>query len=127
MSTDREASDDTSALGRTAERLAVSEYRVFELAYRNWYGRVPETALLEQIYGRYLDRTELPHWVRDFTRRVDAGIESCPVSDHQLPAAGIAVAVAFGLVVVGVMVLLVLLALRAQEQLALNCALPLCY
>ena len=126
MTNGRGDSDDAVALSQTADRLAVSEYRVFELAYRHWYGRVPEAGFLEQAYGRYLNRTELPPWVRDFTRRVDAK-ERHPVSVERLPPTRITVAVVFVLVMVGIMALLVLLALRAQEQLALNCALPLCY
>lgn len=127
MAPDREESGDAAALERASRQLAVPEYRVFELAYRNWHGRLPEPARLEQAYRRYLKGAGLPHWVRDFTRRVDAGTELRPVPDEPPPVAGLAVAVAFGLLVVGVMVLLVVLALRTQEQLALNCALPLCY
>jgi hypothetical protein len=127
MASGRGDSDDALALVRTADRLAVSEYRVFELAYRNWYGRVPEAEFLTQAYGRYLNRTELPLWVRDFTRRVDAGIDHCPLPVERPPLVRITVALAFVLAMAGIMVLLVLLALRAQEQLALNCALPPCY
>ncbi len=55
---------DTSAL------LEISEYRVFQLAYRRWHGHDATNRALERIYIRYIFYEEVPLWVRHFTRHV---------------------------------------------------------
>lgn len=57
-------------LVETAEILSVSEAEVFTLAYRHWYERELDEALLDDYFGAYLKRGELPGWVRTFCQRV---------------------------------------------------------
>lgn len=57
-------------LVETAEILAVSEADVFRLAYRHLYERELSEALLDQLFGAYLKRGELPGWVRSYCQRV---------------------------------------------------------
>lgn len=57
-------------LVETAEILSVSEADVFRLAYRYWYDRELGEALLDELFGGYLIRRELPGWVRSFCQRV---------------------------------------------------------
>lgn len=57
-------------LVETAEVLSVSEADVFRLAYRHWYERELNEALLDELFGAYLTRGELPGWVRSFCQRV---------------------------------------------------------
>lgn len=53
-----------------AEILEVSEPEVFQLAYRYWYERELDDALLDELFAGYLTRRELPGWVRSFCMRV---------------------------------------------------------
>ncbi len=53
-----------------AEILQVSESDVFKLAYRHWYERELDDALLDELFGGYFTRQELPGWVRSFCTRV---------------------------------------------------------
>lgn len=57
-------------LVETAEILSVSEADVFKLAYRHWYERELNEELLDELFGAYLTRGELPGWVRSFCQRV---------------------------------------------------------
>lgn len=57
-------------LVETAEILSVSEAEVFKLAYSHWYERELEEALLDECFGAYLKRGDLPGWVRSFCQRV---------------------------------------------------------
>lgn len=64
-------------LVETAEILLVSEADVFRLAHRYWYERDLSESQLDTHFGDYLNRGELPQWLRDFCHRVldraDAG------------------------------------------------------
>lgn len=61
-------SGDYSEIARTAECLRLSEFNLFRLAYRRWYGRECETRMLERIFGNYLTSGMAPHWVRHLAR-----------------------------------------------------------
>lgn len=64
------ASPAVRHLVETAEILSVSEADVFRLAYRHWYERELNETLLDELFGAYLTRGELPGWVRSFCQRV---------------------------------------------------------
>lgn len=53
-----------------AEILQVSEPEIFRLAYRYWYERELNESLLDELFGGYLTRQELPGWVRNYCTRV---------------------------------------------------------
>jgi hypothetical protein len=56
---------------RIAKRmLSVNEYRLFELAYRAWYGEVASESELEAYYSHYLFSGRAPCWVRQYLRNV---------------------------------------------------------
>lgn len=61
----------------TAAVLEISEFRVFEIAYAEWYGRPGPSDLLERSFSNYMYHDLVPAWVRQFTRHVldlrDAG------------------------------------------------------
>lgn len=64
------ASPGVRHLVETAELLGVPEAEVFRLAYRYWYDRQLSETLLDELFGSYLKRRELPGWVRSFCQRV---------------------------------------------------------
>ena len=57
-------------LHETAVFLSVSEAQVYRLAYRYWYDRELNDALLDELLGEYLNQQQLPGWVRTFCTRV---------------------------------------------------------
>jgi hypothetical protein len=56
-------------VSRAALAKAVSEYELFQLAYRAWHGSEPEQPRLEKIFVAYLFTGRVPAWVRDYAQR----------------------------------------------------------
>jgi hypothetical protein len=63
---------DGSRVAETATVLRVSELDLFRLAHEKWFGRVVDERELEIVFKRFLERSETPMWVRDFTRKIGA-------------------------------------------------------
>ena len=130
---DRE--DDRQAVADASAALQVSEFELFQLAYRNWFGRSSEQKVLSDAFSRYLGGADAPMWVRDLTRRVqrstiagdlnpsDYGIAARTWFHRPRPLACGAIAAGM----LGVLVLLIYLAMRAQSLDSLVCFLPPCY
>lgn len=60
--------DDYGLVAYGAEILKLSQFDVFRLAYRRWYGREADFRALERVFGRYLTHGVAPHWVRHLAR-----------------------------------------------------------
>jgi len=67
---DRDIRPDIREVLETAAVLEISEFRVFELAYADWYGRTAPLANMERIFSTYMYHDLVPAWVRQFTRQV---------------------------------------------------------
>lgn len=50
--------------------LDITEYRLFELAYRDWYGRPAEPEKLERDFVDYMFKSEVPFWVRRYAGKI---------------------------------------------------------
>lgn len=50
--------------------LQISEFRLFQIAYVQWYGREIAEKRLEYIFDDYLFEDRIPHYVRFFCRNV---------------------------------------------------------
>ncbi len=61
---------DIDYVAISAGLLQVSEFRFFQVAYADWYGREISTPSLEPIFTRYMFDNVVPHWVRRLTRIV---------------------------------------------------------
>ena len=61
---------DGARVAETAAVLRVSELDLFRLAHEKWFGRVVNEAELEIVFERFLEHSETPMWVRDFTRKI---------------------------------------------------------
>ncbi len=61
---------DIDHVAISAGLLQVSEFRFFQVAYADWYGREIPTPSLEPIFARYMFDSVVPHWVRHLTRIV---------------------------------------------------------
>lgn len=65
----REDSDEAQVV-RAARLLQISEFEFFRVAYSGWYGREIKVEETERFFTRYLQRKEIPFWVRHLARRV---------------------------------------------------------
>lgn len=61
---------DVVAVLDASAALEVTEFRLFELAWREWFGGRPDEARLENHFAAYMFADRVPHWVRDFARRI---------------------------------------------------------
>ncbi len=64
--------EDLKGVLQTAALLEVSEFRVFELAYSDWFGSAGGTEAIEAFFTPYMFHETVPPWVRHFTRHVRA-------------------------------------------------------
>ncbi len=78
-----------------AALLEVSEFCLFQLAYRHWHGSDTSERLIERHFVLYMFRSVVPFWVRQLCRRVlqasadgtfdpvDFGVEPNRAGEHQ--------------------------------------------
>lgn len=69
---DDEVAQDTLDVLEASSILQITEFHLFELAYRRWFGDAPAEKRLESIYTAYMFRAIAPFWVRQFCRDVMA-------------------------------------------------------
>lgn len=63
-------SADVAAVLDASAVLEVTEFRLFELAWRDWFGRAPDERRLERYFAAYMFAERVPHWVRRFARHI---------------------------------------------------------
>ena len=61
--------DDAWRVEVAAHRLGISEFELFETAYRDWHPHEPSIRELEKHFVKYLFTGIAPVWVRGFVRR----------------------------------------------------------
>lgn len=66
----QEISTDCRDVLATSSVLSISEFELFRLAYVAWFGRETDDKTLEAHFVPYMFRSEVPCWVRAFTRNV---------------------------------------------------------
>ena len=65
-----ELSVDSRQVVSAANVLNVTEFRLFELAYREWFGCTGKEVELEKLYALYWFTGLAPDWVRHYSRQV---------------------------------------------------------
>ena len=50
--------------------LEIKEFALFELAYKEWYGRAPLSRVIEAHFSNYMFHGIIPAWVTSYTRQV---------------------------------------------------------
>ncbi len=50
--------------------LEITEFKFFELAYRDWHGHKATEQLIEKYFAAYMFAERIPSWVRSFARKV---------------------------------------------------------
>jgi hypothetical protein len=127
--------EDMTLVVHAADALGVSEFELFRMAHRRWFGHEGRFGELAAAFDRYVDGDGAPAWVRDFARRIarlqakgrldpaEFGVQRHP---NATAWSGFVAGVAFTLMVVWI-ALLVVLADRAQTAATAGCQLPPCY
>jgi len=54
----------------TAALLEIKEFALFEMAYKDWYGRFAVPNVMESHYANYMFSGVIPIWVRGYCRKV---------------------------------------------------------
>jgi len=108
---------DQEDIQLTLELLRVSEFRLFELAYKEWFGDSATEGDLEGAYIPYLAKGTVPCWVRQYARNIrrltsEAGvIQQCTRRPGCQPRSGVIQQGQFDLSITLMLLLLVLVAL----------------
>lgn len=61
---------DQELFSLSSSVLNASTFRLFELAYYEWYGHTTTEEEMEWLYTRYLFERNMPSWLRHYTRRI---------------------------------------------------------
>ena len=85
MLQDKPLSPDLQVLLDAVALLDISEFRLFELAYQDWYGKPAKKMKLEGIFVRYMYCEEIPFWVRHYAREIMQ--QDDQLQDNRLPHA----------------------------------------
>lgn len=136
MPFDENIRPDIAAVLDAAAILDITEYDLFQLAYKRWHGELADEKTLEPIYVAYMFRSTVPVWVRHFARlvqrrncsghldRAELGIEQLPRTREMVRRG-----TRFGVAIVTAMAVLFVLAEIAAQLLKLGdrCMFPPCY
>lgn len=50
--------------------LEVTEFRLFELAFKDWYGKNADESVIEKHFADYMFASRIPGWARQFSRKI---------------------------------------------------------
>ena len=62
--------DDAEAVSFVAGLLDISEFRLFEIAYENWFGCEATKRTMDGFFGSYLTSGFVPFWLRNMVRTI---------------------------------------------------------
>lgn len=125
---------DVWSVLRASSVLNVGEFRVFEIAYEEWYGESGEEKMIEKHFTGYMFEDIVPPWVRHFSKKVlklddegtldpeEYGIIRNPATTYQINKGLEAI-----MYIVGALIILFLLGESAGRVLQLQCMFPPCY
>ena len=136
MPFDERLDPDIQSVLDAAAMLDVTEYELFRLAYRRWYGSVPDDGKVEPHFVAYMFRNVVPLWVRHFARKVESLFRRGKLDRHalgvdrlatspEMVSLGVRYTVAIGVVLVTLVVLAEFVA--NVLDLGERCLFPPCY
>ena len=67
---DEDLGRDSLDLLEAAAAMEIKEFTIFELAYREWYGRQPLAHVIEAHFTNYMFHRTIPAWVRSYSRQI---------------------------------------------------------
>jgi hypothetical protein len=62
--------NDAEAVSFVAGLFDISEFKLFEMAYVNWYGREAAKKAMDRFFGTYLNTGSVPFWLRAAVRKI---------------------------------------------------------
>lgn len=126
--------NDVWSVLRAAALLSVGEFRVFQIAYKEWFGEDGEEKLIEKYFVGYMFNDIVPPWVRHFCKKVmerDSEGTLDPEEYGVVRSAATREQVNKGLEAImwitGAMIVLFILGEGAAQVLRLQCMFPPCY
>lgn len=67
---DENMAPDVQGVLDTSAVLEITEFEVFRIAHREWFGQEVGDADIEPYFTRYMFQEQVPFWVRHFTHHV---------------------------------------------------------
>ena len=64
--------DYSQAVVKGATHLKISEYELFELAYRGWFKQETDPTEIQHHYHLFQTEGALPYWLKHYVRQLDA-------------------------------------------------------
>lgn len=125
---------DVRGVLRASALLSVGEFRVFEIAYKEWHGEDGEESLIEKYFTRYMFNDIVPPWVRHFCNKI-LKLDSEGILDpsdfgivrHQASRAQVNKGLEAIMWITGAMLIMFFLGESAAQVLRLQCMFPPCY
>jgi len=120
----------------TAALLEITEFELFGLAYRRWFGRPAAAPIVERHFVRYMFDDRVPFWVRRFTldvqelqRRGTLDRETVVGARATPRQAEVGRGLRYAVILCAVIILLVVLVESSRNLLpyAHDCYFPPCY
>ncbi len=81
----RRRAEDAARVAAAAALLDTTEFQLFALAWRHWYGRPAGEAELERWYVPYMFEDRVPVWVRDYVRGIERAAASGTLDRRDYP------------------------------------------
>ena len=75
--------DDAEAVAFAAGLLDISEYRLFEIAYEDWFGSRARKSAMDGFFGSYLKSGSIPFWLRNMVRTVLSKYRQGDLAPHR--------------------------------------------
>lgn len=66
----RHVESDVVAVLDASAALDVTEFRLFQLAFKDWYGKPARAEFMERQFAAYMFAKRVPAWVRQFARKI---------------------------------------------------------
>jgi len=66
----RHLDTDIIAVLDASAALEVTEFRLFQLAFTDWYGKPARANFMERQFAAYMFAQRVPTWVRHFSRKI---------------------------------------------------------
>lgn len=126
--------NDVWSVLRAASLLNVGEFRVFEIAYRQWYGNPGDEKHIEKYFIQYMFNDIVPVWVRHFCKQIvsldhagkldpaDFGIVGAAATSEQRNRG-----LEFIMALIFILIAFFFLGESAARLLKLQCMFPPCY
>ncbi len=125
---------DVWSVLRVSSLLSVGEFKIFELAYEDWYGEAGDEMMIEKHFTGYMFNDLVPPWVRHFCKKVmkrdqegeldpgEFGVVEPTGSQEQFNKGLEAI-----MWILGALIILFVMGESAAQVLKLQCMLPPCY